>query len=450
MTTFEDRVASTATEVVMSGERVIPRRAVVGWVLYDLANTIFSMGVVSLFFPSLVRTAVGQERADFTYGLITALSMSVIFLVSPLLGAMTDRARRRMPFLIVSTTLCVFFTVLLARGGFTWAAVCFVLANIAYQAGLQFYDALLPEVSTEENRGRIGGIGVGVGYLGSFLAVGLGFAITLSERPALLFTSVAAIFLLFALPCFFFVRERGNPAPQPIDLRMVRESTQQTIRTLRASQQYPGLLRFLVGRVFYTDAINTVISIMVLFTLNVAANAGVTDPAAQQKQSYIVMMTAISFAVVGGFVWGAMADRIGPKRTLNRVLRFWMAIFAFAACVGIFGLPIWALYIVACSAGLALGGIWAADRPYMLRLTPPARIGEFYGLYGMVGRFSAILGPLIWSGMAFLTIRTLGMTPLRGQGFGILVLLTLVVLSYTILQKVTDEPRTWTGSDLTR
>jgi UMF1 family MFS transporter len=162
------------------------------------------------------------------------------------------------------------------------------------------------------------------------------------------------------------------------------------------------------------------------------------------------MMTAISFAVVDGFVWGVMADRIGPKRTLNRVLTFWMAIFTFAACVGIFGLPLWSLYVVACSAGLALGGIWAADRPYMARLTPPARIGEFYGLYGMVGRFSAIIGPLIWAAMAFLTIDTLGMTPLRGQGFAILDLLTLVLVAYTILQKVSDGPRTWSGSDLTR
>jgi UMF1 family MFS transporter len=272
MATYEDRVASTATEVLLADERQVPKRAIASWVLYDLANTIFSMGVVSLFFPTLVLASVGDQRADLVYGLITALSMSVIFVVSPLLGAMTDRAPRRMPFLITSTLICVFFTVLLARAGFTWAAVCFVLANIAYQAGLQFYDALLPEVSTEANRGKIGGIGVGVGYVGSFLAVGLGFAISIGERPALLFTLVALLFLGFAIPCFLFVKERGNPAPRPINLQMVRESTRETIRTLKESQRYPGLLRFLIGRVFYTDAINTVISIMVLFTRNVAAH----------------------------------------------------------------------------------------------------------------------------------------------------------------------------------
>ncbi len=147
--------------------RHIPTRAVVSWVLYDLANTIFSMGVVSAYFSVWVRDEVGARRADSVYGVITAISMAIIFFSSPLLGAMTDRARRRMPFLVVSTVVCVCFTALLARFGFYVTALFFVIANVAYQAGLQFYDAMLPEVSHEGNRGKISGIGVGVGYLGS-------------------------------------------------------------------------------------------------------------------------------------------------------------------------------------------------------------------------------------------------------------------------------------------
>jgi MFS-type transporter involved in bile tolerance (Atg22 family) len=134
--------------------RKIPTRAVVSWVLYDLANTIFSMGVVSVYFSTWVRDQVGKDRADSVYGVITAISMGLIFVASPLLGAMTDRAPRRMPFLVVSTLICVAFTALLARFGFYATALCFVIANVAYQAGLQFYDAMLPEVSHEANRGR--------------------------------------------------------------------------------------------------------------------------------------------------------------------------------------------------------------------------------------------------------------------------------------------------------
>ncbi|CAN5830815.1 MFS transporter [soil metagenome] len=420
---------------------VIRRRAVASWVLYDLANTIFSMGVVSLFFSLWVREQVGPQRADTTYGIITAISMAVIFAASPVLGAMTDRARRRMPFLIASTLICVGFTALLARAGFVATAIFFVIANIAYQAGLQFYDALLPEVSTDANRGRIGGIGVGVGYLGSYIAVGLGLVLGTGDK-SLLFTLIAISFLAFALPCFLFVRERGNPNPRPINLRTVRESLAETIRTLREGERYPGLLRFLVGRIFYTDAINTVIAIMALYTVNVAVGTGLSETEGE-RQAQLILMSAITFAVIGGFAWGWMTDRLGPKRTLNLVLLAWVVIFLCAALVGILSLPLWTLFVVAGSAGFALGGVWAADRPFMLRLTPPSRIGEFYGLYGMVGRFSAITGPMIWAGVTYITIQRMGMEPQVGQGIGVLVLLGMIVTSFVILQPVSDKHREW-------
>ena len=253
---------------------MITKRAVTGWILYDLANTIFSMGVVSTNFSLYVREEVGGHRADSIYGLITAVSMGIIFLVSPLLGAMTDRAPRRMPFLVGSTLLCCACTALLARGPFAVSAVLFIIANAAYQAGVQFYDAMLPEVTTEENRGRIGGIGVGVGYVGSYIAVGVGLLLRPMNYP-LYFTIVAVLFALFALPCMLFVRERGNPNPRPVVGRgVIAESTKQTLETLRQGQRYPGLLRFLVGRVFYTDAVNTVIVFMSLYAINVAISVG--------------------------------------------------------------------------------------------------------------------------------------------------------------------------------
>ena len=436
----------TSTGLNVRPGRPITRRAVTSWIIYDLANTIFSMGVISLFFSLWVRDQVGAERADTTYGIITALSMGIIFIISPLLGAMSDRTRRRMPFLIASTCICVFFTALLARGGYTLTIVFFIIANIAYQAGLQFYDALLPEVSTEANRGKIGGIGVGIGYLGSYIAVGLGLVYG-TDNKAWLFGAIAVLFLLFALPCFFFVRERGNPKPRPINLEMVRSSTRNTLQTLREGHRYPGLLRFLLGRMFYTDSINTVISIMALYTVNVAVGTGLSETQGQ-SQANLILMFAITFAIIGGFFWGWLTDRLGPKRALNLVLRCWIVIFAGAAIVGIVGLPLWTLYLVAASAGFALGGVWSADRPYMLRLTPPSRIGEFYGLYGMVGRFAAIVGPIIWATVTYLTVRLGGLSPQVGQGIGVLALLALVVIAYVILRPISDAPRTWQGTDL--
>jgi len=343
-----------------------------------------------------------------------------------------------MPFLIWSTVLCCVCTALLARGPYMLSAVLFIIANAAYQAGQQFYDALLPEVTTEENRGRISGLGVGIGYLGSYIAVGLGLVIA-AERRALLFTSIAVAFMLFAWPCFVFVRERGNPNPRPIfDWSAIRDSTAQTLRTLRSGREYPGLIRFLVGRVFYTDAINTVIAFMSLYVVNVAIATGLSQ-AEGERESKLILMAAISCAIVGGIVWGFIVDRIGPKQTLNLVLGLWVVQFTLAASVGAFGLPIGWLYVVAILAGVGLGGTWASDRPLMLRLAPAHRIGEFYGLYGMVGRFSAVTGPLIWSAITYVVVERSGFTPTVGQACAILSLLLMIVVSYVILRPVSDR-----------
>jgi UMF1 family MFS transporter len=426
----------------LSAPHVITKRAVASWVLYDLANTIFSMGIVSLFFSLWVRDQVGAERADSVYGIITAVSMGIIFILSPVLGAMSDRAPRRMPFLITSTLLCVGFTLLLGRAGYFGTMIAFVLANAAYQAGLSFYDSLLVEVTTEENRGRIGGIGVGIGYLGSYVAVGLGLWLGTSDKT-LLFSLIAVAFLVFAIPCFLFVKERGNATPGKVfDVKVIAQSARQTVTTLREGERYPGLVRFLVGRVFYTDAINTVISIMTLYAVNVAVSVGQTEDAAE-KTAQLIMMSAITFAVIGGFMWGRIVDKIGPKRTLDIVLLLWVVDFSLAAALGIFSLPLNVLWVVGGLAGVALGGIWSADRPLMLRLTPPDRVGEFYGLYGMVGRFSAITGPVIWAAITALTVRSLGFAPHVGQGYAVLALLGMVLLSMFILRRVTDTPRDW-------
>lgn len=412
-----------------------PTRLAVGsWALYDLANTIFSMNIVSMFASLWVVNVMGGS--DATWGFTASLSYAIIFVVSPFLGALTDQAPRRMPFLIASTAVCVLFTALMGQGGLTYSLAAFAIANVAYQAGLQFYDALLPNVSTEENRGRVGGLGIGLGYVGSFLGVGVATVILGGDidqlpheaqhiRYVAVFQASALLFLVFALPCFLFVRERVRA--RRFSAASIGAAGRQVVSTFRASGRYPGLLRFLVGRVFYTDAVNTVIVFMAVYVTNeVGFSAAAVGP---------IMMAAIACAALGGFAWGSVVDRIGPKRTLDRVLLLWMAVFLWTAAVGFLDLPPWTFFPVPPLAGIALGGTWAADRPYMLRLTPPARVGEFYGLYGMVGRFSAITGPLIWG----LVADVLGL----GRPAAVVTLLAGVVIAYAILRRVSDEPRDW-------
>lgn len=417
-----------------------PFLSVASWVLYDLANVIYSMNIASTFLAIWVVHVMGGLDKDFAWA--TSASQAMIFVVAPFLGALTDQAPRRVPFLAVSTVVCVGFTALLGTWGLGLSLLFFVLGNFAYQAGMQFYDALLPDVSTPENVGRVGGVGIGMGYVGSLLGFGMATLILFgveklphdvqSARYTLVFRLTAALFLLLSLPAFFFIRERVR-ARKHFTLASLGAAVRQVAGTVRESRRYPGLGRFLIGRACYTDAVNTVITMMGVYVVD---EIGLTA-----AQVPLVMLSATSCAAIGAiFFWGRVVDRIGPKRTLDIVLGLWTITFVWVAAAGFLhfkGLIFWP---AACLAGVALGGTWVADRPYMLRLTPPARVGEFYGLYGMVGRFSAITGPFIWG----LVVNVFHW----GRPAAVITLLGGIVLGYFVLRPVSDAPRDWEAAEL--
>jgi MFS transporter, UMF1 family len=412
--------------------RRISPASVAAWAAYDLGNTIFSFNILSLYLPLWVVNDMGGRDAD--YGLANSLSMGLMLVSAPLIGALSDQARRRVPFLMFSTLVCVSLTALFGLGGLATTLALFVVANFAYQAGLIFYDALLPAVSTEENRGRVGGLGVGVGYLGSFVGVGVGLLV-LSRDPAakpLVFQLTALLFLLFALPCFFLVREPPRAGAKPLGWASVRAAVGELGQTARRARRYPSLARFLVGRVFYADAANTMIAFMGIYVT--------TEVGFDERQTQLLLLSGIAAGVAGGLAWGVVVDRLGPKRTLFCVLALWIGVFALAASIGGLGLPGWLFWIAAPLSGLALGGTWAADRPLMLQLAPPRYLGQFYGLYAMVGRFGSISGPLVWSWI----VDGLGL----GRPVAVAWLAVMVIVSMAILAPVPRRPRPWRPDEL--
>jgi len=412
--------------------RRISPRSVVAWAAYDLGNTIFSFNILSLYLPLWVVNDMGGRDSD--YGLANSVSMGLMLLTAPLLGALSDQARRRVPYLMVSTLVCVSLTAFFGQGGLATTLGLFIVANFAYQAGLIFYDALLPAVSTERNRGKIGGIGVGVGYVGSFVGVGIGLLV-LARDPAdkpLVFQLTALLFLLFALPCFFFVREPPRAGAKPLGLASLRSALGELAQTTRRVRQYPGLGRFLVGRVFYADAANTMIAFMGIYVTN--------EVGFGEQQTQLLLLSGIAAGVVGGLLWGVVVDRVGAKRTLFAVLTLWIGVFALAAAIGGLGLPAGLFWIAAPLSGLALGGTWAADRPLMLQLAPPRYLGQFYGLYAMVGRFGSIAGPLMWSWI----VDGLGL----GRPVAVLWLAVMVIISMAILAPISNRHAAWKPEDL--
>jgi UMF1 family MFS transporter len=381
-----------------SGRAIVPA----SWALYDFANTIFSYAVVSVAIGLWLTDAsrFGAGPGQLIQGIAIAISVGLNAIVSPILGALSDRGGRRLPFLLFFTVLCIAPTLLIGWSPALLGVVLFIVANFGYQAALIYYDATLADVSYPSTRGKLSGIGVAIGYMGTiFVALVL---IVLGGGAELMFVVAGVLFAIFAAPIFLVVRESGSGAA-PITRTDVVRSLGQLRETIQHARGVPGLSRFLLGRFFYSDAVNTLIVVMSVIAVRAM---GMTDT---QFLMLSLMLTVV--AILSSFFWGWLTDRIGPKRALLTVLASWsVGLFLGIVALGLPGTtPGIVIFVVAGAIlGSGLGGVQVADRVLMIRLSPPDRLGEFFGIYGLVGKASQVIGSLIYGLIVFFLVAPLG------------------------------------------
>lgn len=396
-----------------------PRASVIAWVLYDLANTTFALGVGSRYFgPWLIEAKNGS---DWWISATTALAMAAVIIAGPWVGALTDHRGTRRPYLIGATLVCVAATALLATGGVLPSLILYAIGTIGFHMGAVVYDAMLPDVSTPQNRGLISGTGVAVGYAGSAIALGLGAFLLPRFGYAWVFRSLAVAFLVFAVPAFVWIRERPRQ-PRPGRPPGLLESPRLVIRAWREASRYPGVVRFLIGRFLYTDAINTVFLFNAIFA---KFELGFTD-----GETNVLALVGIVAAGLGAMLAGRLVDSLGPRSVLHGAVYALLVAVLSAIAAKVLGIHQLG-WLVGVAGGGGLGAVWAADRVYMTRLTPPEKMGEFFGLYAAVGRFATVLGPIAWA----LVADGLGLG--RTAALGALAL--FVVASRAVLQGV-HEP----------
>jgi MFS transporter, UMF1 family len=401
------------------------------WALYDFANTIFSFAIVSFAMSLWTISFLGEAEGQRWFTVAVSVSVLVNAIVSPVLGAMSDRTGRRKPFLAFFTVLTIAPTMVIGFVDIGLGLLAFAIANFSYQAALIYYDALLPDVARPEKRGRLSGVGVALGYTGTIVS-GLLFRFTTDvdgDSTIASFLLVGSMFTLFAVPLFAYVRER-RPAGVPFRAIDAVRSWAQLRTTVRHAREVPGLLRFLVGRFFYTDPVNTAIVVMSAFAVFAV---GFTRA---EALNILILLTVV--AVIASFGWGVLVDRIGPKRTLIIVLVTW--------AVGLLLLAVWrdkAPFLVGGAIlGAGLGGVGVTDRLLLLRMAPPARIGEMLGLYGLVGKLSAVIGPFVYGQI----VAALLPNPIA-YTVAILSLLALLAIGFWLILGVPD-PGTEVPDDL--
>ena len=398
----------------------VNKKSLFSWLLFDLANTVYAFIIPGLYFSVWLVSEKGWT--DQQLGLATSTAMIIVAILGPWIGRKSDSSQGKKKILLFMTLICIISTFLLGTFSVETSVLLFIFSLIGFNLGSVVYDALLVSVSNEENRGKISGLGVAFGYTGSLIGFGVATLLqNMGYSYIEIFKSVAILFLLFSLPAFFFIEEKIT-SDKKIKINIFNSITV-VINSWKHSRQYEGLTRFLVGRFFYADAINTLIS--GLLAVYLVEEVGLT-PADSQS----ILALAIVVSIIGGYIFGKAADIYGPRKLILISILCWMISLSLAIIATEFD-QLWLIYVTGVLGGFNIGGIFAVDRVFMTRLSPERHLGEFYGLYSTVGRFATILGPILWG----LIVNSLGLG--RNVAMGSLIL--LLAISYYIIYGVSDK-----------
>jgi len=398
---------------------------VIGWILYDFAQTIFSFVVVTRYFNDWIIEE--REQPDIYVGLMVAAVSLALIVTLPLLGALADRLGRHKPILIAFTLLSVLATGLLGVvDSILVALIVGFVATFAFNCADAQYHPLLGVVAPERKRGRVSGTAVAIGYVGSLTALILIGSYVEDGEAQGAFLPAAALFGVFALPLFLLVRERRREPPEP-DSQHSRGPFAQLAATVRRARGAPHG-RLLLARFFYVDAIATVLAYLTVY----ARRTGDFDGASIDMLLAISAVAAMAGAVGGGL----LAERFGPKVVILGTLQIAIAALVAAAVTGSGAL----LWVVGPLIGIVLGSLSAVDRVFLLRLVPPERRGEDFGLYSLVGKLSTGFGPLVlWGGTILVAHDLAGLSKFDASRLAVLVLSAFALLGLLILRPLSDR-----------
>lgn len=440
------------------------RRALLSWILYDGASNAFPLVMISavyvLYFKQVVVGAEDPGRGDALWGAALSVSALVVALSAPFMGTLGDVRAWRKRLLAVYTGIAIASTLALGittEGMILWAMVFITLGNASYEGTNAFYASLLPWVTTTDRMGRVSGYGWATGYLGGLICLGIALQFALQGRMQIVIFIVAAWFAIFSIPLFLFVRE--GP-PQPTTAPPVRQVLGQLREGLSLLRRHRDLLLFFVAYFIYNDAIVTTFAFAAPFA---------TDELAFSNAHIIGLIMGIQVAgALGAFSLGHLADRIGSARTvlLTLALMFFASIAAWWCAwqaQTLFALSGDASTIletenevalarlrylqsvfaaIGVGFGLCMGAAQAASRSFLASTVPADRTGEFFGFYGLVGRFSAVIGPLLFGGLSWWTGSKLWSVASLGVMFLVGFLLLLMVNEERLRRELRGDPTT--------
>lgn len=382
----------------------VRRREVFGWAMYDFANsgytTVVLTAVFNAYFVGVV--AGGADWGTLAWTSALALSSLLVMLLMPAIGAYADLRAAKKRLLVLATLGCVASTAVLAwtGPGTLWLAVtAVVLSNFFFAVGESLIAAFLPELARPAALGRVSGWGWSFGYFGGMLTLGLGLGYVLwaqaQGQTAAQFVPVtmlltAGVYAAACLPTFLLLRERATPQRSGRAVG-VAASLSRLLATWREARRFEDFAWLMACAVAYQAGISVVVALAAVYAAEVLGF--------KQTETMLLVFLVNIAAAAGAFAFGNWQDRLGHRRALALTLGGWivMTLLAVAATgPGLF----WAAAVM---AGLCMGSSQSAGRAMAGLLAPPDRMAEFFGLWTFAVRLSAIVGPLTYGLVTWVT-----------------------------------------------
>ena len=402
----------------------------------DLANTIYSMVIVSLIIFRYI-TVIAQLEHGLTYGqasllfgLVQGIMQGILAICVPILGAFSDNAGKRKPFVIVLGGITLLFASMIGFfHSITVVLIFYILSNVAYQFSLIFYDAMIPFIASKEDIGKVSGFGIAWGYLGTIISLIVllplmfmwGDVVSDPNQGTvsygytghwITFVLPMFLFLILGIP-FIFVHEKQRKEKLPPVRKVISDSFKQLKSTFKDIKSHRPMLIYIIAYFLIANVANTLILYMMpLITDGLIIG---TEGKASDVFGVIYILIATLSAVIFTYFVGVFGEKYGPKKGFYFVGALW-AVCLTIGIILIFSLPYIDIglnfpfilsIIMGIIAGPALGGTWTVNRIMVTKLAPKEKFGEYFGFSNLSGKVSSSFGPILF-GLILLTADVIG------------------------------------------
>ena len=389
----------------MSATKKYTFREKFSWALYDWANSVFATTVLAGFFPLFFKSYWAGNLDDATstalLGSASSIAGFIIVLIAPVLGAMADLSKNKKGFLMIFAFMGIISTSALffiSYGFWQWSLIIFGLSIIGFSGANIFYDSLLVDVSTNEDRNFVSSLGFALGYLGGgilflvnvlmYLYPEYFFLKTQTEGILYSFLTVAIWWFIFSIPLFLFVKQKTNADKLDLD-NIFKNSFLRVFTTFQEIKKYKPVLIFLIAYWFYIDAIDTIVRMAVAYG---------TDLGFDSSQLIIALIFTQFVGFPATFAYGFLAERYG----LFNMLIVGILVYIFICIYSLFITSATDFFILAGLVGLVQGGVQSVSRTIFSRLIPQDKATEFFGFYNLIGKSAVVVGPALVGWMAYI------------------------------------------------